>query len=97
MYTCTRCGATGISGFHKDPNNWREGKYICNDCYQKMQAANAKNAKIFCKLIAWPFKLAFKLICALARLLFSKWVLTVLTCGMSFLLWKGLDKIYSKH
>ena len=99
MYTCTRCGATGTSGFHKDPNNWREGKYVCDACYNKQAEAQKKAWGCLFSAIGWLIKALGKVVKALGKvvckLITNKWVWTIFSCGLAWVAWKVLDKIYA--
>lgn len=102
---CKKCGQE----FHSvSCPHYKRG--LCRDCYaREFPAEYDKNemdkatgsAFILCCFCPPLFLLFFpkktcKVIGFFLKLIFNKWVLTILTCGFSWLLWKWLDKIYSK-
>lgn len=96
MAECCVCGAKCGTQYKKTSGNfdWRNPDsnfqgYLCKECWKKECAKG-----IGCLLA--PFKLVIWVIKILSKILLNKWILTLLTCGFSWLLWKGLDKIYGK-
>lgn len=102
---CKKCGQE----FH--PVGCPQGEHgLCRDCWAcEFPEEYAKHKESSGKLVAFllscacpPLFLLFfpkgtcKVIGFFFKILFNKWILTLVTCGLSWLLWKGLNKIYSK-
>lgn len=62
--------------------------FCSEECAKKAREQRNKAIGCLFKIVALPMK-------AMTKLFFNKYCLTLFTCGMSYLLWKGLDKVYN--
>lgn len=72
---------------HTDP---RDEVFCSESCRQAAKAQRSKMLKKCAGCLWAPVKLCCKLA-------FNKYTLTIFTAGLSWLTWKGLDKVYGKR
>ena len=82
----------------------------CNNCHAELDRSVSKcpycggsvghttyiNPFAIIKPLFWLFKLGLKAVKVIVRLFLNKWMLTICTAGLSYIIWKGLDKVYGK-
>lgn len=94
MKNCKQCGqlTDNANGFCCD---------ACRNEYYVSGAGKSSNLYYPIKFIVWTLprffiKLALKCAKIIWKVIVNKWVITIFTAGLSYITWKGLDKIYGK-